>query len=149
MMIFNFYIALSSLVAAGFFASFKSGSNLESARWILAALLCLFALVFWKLDERNKTLIKNAERALKYFEQATPSVDIARVFSIEESETDVKRKKFRGLRKLLVWQRDLTYSECFNIVFGVFFLVGIAGIIHSLFRHLQWAHWYAALRRVL
>lgn len=48
--IFNFYIIVSSLVATSYFASFKSDSNLESARPALAALLCFIAFVFWKLD---------------------------------------------------------------------------------------------------
>lgn len=146
MTIFNFYIALSSVVATAYFASFRADWNLQSARWILAPLLCFFAFIFWKLDERNKTLIKNAERALKHFEQASAGESITKVFTMEEAETDARRRQFQGLRKLLIWQRHLSYSDCFNVVFLIFFLIGIAGTIVSLSP--KWTRWYTAARRV-
>src|ERR1700731_2520334 len=62
MSIFNFYIALSSVTATTYAAAWKADSNLQSARGLLAFLLLLFAFVFWKFDQRNKALIKNAER---------------------------------------------------------------------------------------
>lgn len=99
--IFNFYIALSSFTATGYFASFKSDSNLQSARWLIALLLCFFAFVFWKLDQRVKVLIKNAERALKYFEETHPDEMRAKVFTQEEAETQVHRQSAKGWRRLL------------------------------------------------
>src|SRR5258708_35356793 len=91
MTIFNFYIALSSFTASGYFLSFKSDSNLQSSRGLIAFSLCFFAFVFWKLDERNKTLIKNAERALKYFEERDPGDLVTKVFTQEQVETDARR----------------------------------------------------------
>lgn len=75
MSIFNFYIILSSLTATTYFASFKPDSNLQPARWLLASSLCFFAFIFWKLDGRNKELIKNAEAALRYFEAKERSLN--------------------------------------------------------------------------
>jgi hypothetical protein len=129
MTIFNFYVVLSSLTMTSFFASFKSDSNLQSARPVLASLLCLFAFIFWKLDERNKLLIKNSERALKYFERADPSDDVAKVFTQEERETETK--KLSGWRRLMVWRWHLSYSKCFNLIFVLFFLVGLVGLVSS------------------
>jgi len=131
MTIFNFYIVLSSVVATSFFASFKSDSNLQSARPILAALLCFFAFIFWKLDQRNKVLIKNAERALKFFEQRDPVDSIAKVFTQEEIET--KANAVTGWRWILCWRWNLSYSSCFNLVFVCFFLVGFIGIVTGFF----------------
>ncbi len=129
MTIFNFYVVLSSLTMTSFFASFKNDSNLQSARPVLAGLLCLFAFIFWKLDERNKFLIKNSERALRYFESTDTSDDVAKVFTQEEKDT--RTKKLSGWRWLLFWRWHLSYSKCFNFIFLLFFLVGVAGLISS------------------
>jgi hypothetical protein len=122
---FNFYVVLSSVTATTYIASFRADSNLQSARPALAGLLCIFAFIFWKLDQRNKFLIKNAERALKYFEQLDPAENIAKVFTQEEVETKLLRVK--GWRRALFWQLQLSYSDCFNTVFLLFFLVGLVG----------------------
>ncbi len=135
MTIFNFYIVVSSLVTTSYFASFKSDSNLESARPALAGLLCLIAFIFWKLDQRNKFLIKNSERALKYFEKLESVDAVAKVFTQEEVET--QSKKLKGWRRVLVWRQHLSYSDCFNFVFSIFFLVGLSGVFISLWPHLM------------
>lgn len=126
---FNFYIILSSLTATSYFASFKADSNLQSARPLLAGLLCLFAFIFWKLDLRNRFLIKNAEKALKYFEGTQPLDDVAKVFTQEERETGSKRSK--GWRRILFWRQHFSYSDCFNLVFLIFFVIGFIGIVSS------------------
>lgn len=128
--IFNFYIVSSSVIATSFFASFKSDSNLESARPALAALLCFIAFIFWKLDQRNKFLIKNSEQTLKYFEGLEGVDVVAKIFTREELET--KSKRLKGWRKALIWRHQLSYSDCFNFVFLVFFAVGIVGFFLSL-----------------
>jgi hypothetical protein len=123
---FNFYIVLSSFVAASYFASFKSDSNLQTARPALAGLLCLFAFIFWKLDQRNKLLIKNAERALKFFEQSDSVDSVVKVFTQEEIETNSKKTK--GWQRVLFWRWHLSYSDCFNCVFTLFFAIGFVGL---------------------
>jgi hypothetical protein len=138
MTIFNFYIVLSSLTATSYFASFKSDSNLGPARPALGMLLCLFAFIFWKLDQRNKFLIKNAEQALRHFENSDSSEDVTKVFTYEEMKTNTKQVK--GFGKLLFWRLHLSYSDCFNLVFLVFFGVGFVGTASSgveSFRHLD------------
>jgi len=119
--VFNFYIVLSALTTTSYVASFKGGSDLEPVRVALAALLCFFAFVFWRLDQRTKRLIKVAERALKHFEKSDPVDDVAKVFSQEETETGQKRNRF--------WRWPLSYSDCFGIVFLAFFVTGILGLV--------------------
>lgn len=126
---FNFYIVLSSLIATGYLSSFKSDSNLQVARPLLAALLCLFSYVFWKLDQRTKFLIKHAERALKYFERTDPVDKIARLFTEEEAETDAR--KVKGWRRIMLWKRELSYSDCFNLIYLCFFIAGVLGLAFS------------------
>jgi hypothetical protein len=132
MTVFNFYIVLSSLIATGYISSSKSDSNLHSAQPALAALLCLFAFVFWKLDQRTKFLIKHAERALKYFERTDPVDKVARVFTQEELETNLR--KVKGWHRIMFWKWQLSYSDCFNFVYFCFFTTGILGLIFS-YRH--------------
>jgi len=149
MTIFNFYVVLSSVTATSYFASFKADSNLESARWLLAVLLCFFAFIFWKLDQRNKALIKNAERALRWFEQAEQVDTVAKVFTQEELETKGKIDESKGWRVLLFWRLHLSYSDCFNFVYVTFALVGFGGLTSTCTSHLHWARWYSALRTAL
>jgi hypothetical protein len=141
MTVFNFYIALSSVTATGYFATFKSDSNLASARWIIAFLLCLFAFIFWKLDQRVKFLIKNAEHALKHFEAGQPHAMQAKVFLREEAETTRHRELFKGWRKILFWRLPLSYSDCFNLVYLAFFLIGVVGLSLAASPHVHRLWW--------
>ena len=147
MTIFNFYIGLSSLTATGYFASFKTDSNLESVRTLFALLLCFFAFVFWKLDQRTKKLIKNAEDALKYFEESQPHPLHARVFLLEDTQTKAHRKSFKGWNALMFWRRPLSYSQCFNRVYLAFFGIGFVTLMWSHRGWIQWV-WYG-IRRLL
>ena len=147
MTIFNFYIVLSSVTVTSYFASFKNDSNLESARWILALLLCLFAFIFWKLDERNKTLIKNAERALKYFEDGDSSDVVTKVFTQEEADTNQKRARAKGFGRLFFWRLHLSYSDCFNFVYAVFAIIGLGGLVQVLWTRVAWHHFYTLVRQ--
>jgi hypothetical protein len=140
MAVFNFYIALSSLTAAGYVASFKTDSNLASERWIIALLLRFFAFVFWKLDQRVKFLIKNAENALRHFESGEPHAIEAKVFIQEEAETRRHRQLVQGWRRILFWRLALSYSHCFNLVYFAFFSIGAAGLVQAIYSHVHWCH---------
>lgn len=129
MTVFNFYIVLSALTTTSYVASFDSHSDLAPLRIALATLLCLFAFVFWKLDERTRRLVKIGEEALKHFEGVSPADDFAKVFTREEAETSMKRS-IRGGWNL--WHRLLSYSDCFRLIFAVFFLAGVVELTVSL-----------------
>ncbi len=122
--VFNFYIVISSVTATAYFSSFKSDSNLQHARSVLAALLCVFAFLFWKLDQRTKTLVKNAERALKFYENREEIESVAKVFTQEELDNSCAQ---HGIWRFLPWRLRLSYSDCFNFVFLIFFLLGLSG----------------------
>jgi hypothetical protein len=137
MTVFNFYIVLSTATAAAYAASFGKDSDLASVRWIIALLLCFFAFVFWKLDQRVKILIKNAERVLKHFE-TTQARDIrAKVFTQEEAETHLHRGSIKGWRKIQFWRIPLSYSDCFNLVYVAFFTLGAGAIVQKLYSHFR------------
>lgn len=137
MTVFNFYIVLSSLTVTSYFASFKNDSNLASAGWILALLLCFFAFIFWKLDQRNKALIKKAERALKYFERSEPSSNLVKVFLQEEKDTEAIRKLAKRSGRIFFWRWHLSFSDCFNCVYAVFASIGFGALVYEVLRHMH------------
>jgi hypothetical protein len=126
MSIFNFYIVLSSLIFTGYFTSFKDDAHLQSLRPSLAFLLCFLSFVFWKLDQRTSFLIKNAERALKYFEASDEGAPIVKVFTQECLDTETRTMK--GWRRILFWHQHFTYSWCFKFVYISFSVVGAVGV---------------------
>ena len=118
--IFNFYIALCSAIAAGLVATFHKEFAYPNLRSLFGILLILFSFVFWKLDERAKLLIKNAEAALKFFEeQDAKEISVTHVFRREEILTaDAKASRLH-----------LSYSRCFNMVFAVFAFLGVGTLV--------------------
>jgi hypothetical protein len=130
---FNFYIALSSLLSGGLAATFKVEVDIPHLGVLFGALLVLFSFVFWKLDQRNRDLIKSAEDVLKFFEGTAPFADadgrphLAKRFLREEFETDL-RKASRSWR---FWRNHYSYSDCFRIVFLAFGGASLVGAVYS------------------
>ena len=133
---FNFYIAIASLLLTGLGAGFKADINITILGVLLGLFLVFFSFIFWKLDQRNRTLIQGAERTLKYFEESSGLTDtdgqphVAKRFTREESET----KAARVGRSWRVWKNEYSYYECFEAVFAAFAAVGFAGAIFSIVR---------------
>ena len=132
---FNFYIALSSLISGGLAANLKAQDSMISVGVLLGLLLALFSFVFWKLDQRNRDLIKSAEDVLKFFENKAQFEDekgrphIVKRFAREEYDTNYRRTR----RSWRLWSNHYSYSDCFQIVFLTFGAVGILGAGYSTF----------------
>jgi len=128
---FQFYITLATATLAGFFALVQSG---HAQKWlcVLGLVLTLFSFVFWMLDKRTRNLVKNAEEALKFLDEQEGLPDIGgaphplRMFSRD----DHIRSKARRWSSM----RHCSYSLCFNLVFAVFAVLGLAAAI--------WALWF-------
>jgi hypothetical protein len=131
---FNFYIAISSLLSTGLAASFKADIDLPHLGVTFGLLLLLFSFIFWKLDQRNRDLIKGAEESLKFFEAKSNLEDkdniphVAKRFTREEFDTNAKKNN----RSWCFWLNHFSYSECFVGVFLLFGMVGVAGFLCSL-----------------
>ncbi len=71
MKLFNFFLILSGLALAAFptVRGMAPGSTLVG---VLPLLLVLSAFLFWRLDERTRHLVKNAEDALRFLDQLWP-----------------------------------------------------------------------------
>lgn len=136
---FNYYIALSSLLSGGLAASFRDDVRIPFVGLLLGMLLVLFAFVFWKLDGRNRELIRSAEEALRFFESQASSAPehgtphVTTRFLREEHDTRARR----AANSWRVWRNHYTYSDCFNVVFATFALVGLVGAACSIW--LTWA----------
>jgi hypothetical protein len=62
---FNFYILISTVISTGFLIVI---ANMPIFALVLSIMLISLSFVFWKLDIRNKQLIRTAESGLKYLE---------------------------------------------------------------------------------
>lgn len=124
---FHFFVILSTVITGGILTIAKDVSNVGYAA-PLAYLLSILAFVFWKLDLRNKELIKHGENALKTLEgllnisnQNTEPHKL-QLFVHEEWKTNKKIM----FPKTPLLKAHLSYSDCFNIVF---FSFGAGGFV--------------------
>jgi hypothetical protein len=126
MSLFNFFLVLSSFVAAGLGASLQLRGAFELLGSVLGLLLAVVSFTFWKLDQRSSFLIRHAERAMAEIENAF-SISAPRLFSSEVHLT-AKAASYRYHPRRL-W----TYGAAFRFVFAVMGLVGIVGAILSVY----------------
>lgn len=133
---FNFYITLATAILAALGAILQQGPNLPGVAAVLGALLVLFSFVFWKMDQRNSRLIKNAEAALKYFEEqsaadkTSPTIPLINVFQRDEELVRERRSR----PSIFFWRNHLSYTDCFNLVFFTFGLLGLLGTVLAIVR---------------
>ena len=64
----NFYLVMATALTAGAVASFDESFRFPGLRLPTGLLLSLLSFAFWRLDFRNRELIKAAEAALRSFE---------------------------------------------------------------------------------
>ena len=129
---FNFYIVISTAIAAGYIFALGVYS-IPAIAVPLGFTVSLLSFVFWKLDVRNRQLIKNAEEALKYLEDFTSTggdkdqCEALKVFTYEEKQTN----RMKARRSFWPWKNYYSYSVCFNMVFVVFGISGFVGAIYA------------------
>ena len=134
---FNFYIIISSLISSGYVTTVGS-SVVPRLAILLGVILVLFSFIFWKLDTRNKQLIKNAEEGLKYLENLSNYLNgvptnnnvnsVLRIFSYEEEQTNKMKEKY----SFWPWKNFYSYSKCFNTVFMVFGISWFVGTVYAI-----------------
>jgi len=123
---FEFYIVMATVLLSGYGVSLKE-TDLKPISVVLGILLTILSFVFWKLDIRNKQLIKNAEQALKTIEnECLPenSGDTPNIFKLLNYD-DFKTKQEKEKTSRFFWQKHFSYSKCFNTMFFVFAILGI------------------------
>ncbi len=127
---FNYYVVLSSFTTTGLVTTFQPNFSNHYLGITLGILLLLLSFIFWKLDRRVRFLIKHSETFLKQIESELSNelpFDAIKVFTNEEFETKQLKDK-----RVYFWQRQLSYSENFSIVFLSFAAFGFVGLTSSL-----------------
>ena len=124
---FNFYIVISSVIVTALFSTFQKDYRVPYLGILLGLLLSFFSFIFWKVDTRNKQLIKGAEDALKFFESTAELEDnnnephVAKIFQHEEYVTGKRKEQ----KSMLPWKKHYSYSNSFNRVFLAFAAIGL------------------------
>ena len=128
---FNFYLIVATLIVGAFATLLKEAKDW---RWlsILPFLLTFLSFVFWKLDLRNKQLVRNGETALKFLDEQSGVQDngdephVLKLFAHNDYVTKA-RKRYPDVSPL---EAHFSYSTCFYCVFLVF---GVSSFILGLF----------------
>lgn len=123
--VFNFFVVLSGILAAGIGAGFQAGKTMAPVVTILGFLLTLFSIVFYRLDGRGSELVKLAEAALIAGENACMPA-FARIVA-EEGK--------RGASAACS-PKAWTFGQSFRMIFWV---MGIAGVVASASSLYRWA----------
>jgi len=131
MSIFNFFLVLSGLVAAGLATCLQRDKPFQLLGTVLGFLLALVSFTFWKLDQRTSFFIKHAEGAIAELEESFP-LAAARLISRERHRTDA------AVSSSFVLIRMWTYGSAFRLIFVVMGIVGLGGAAWSLCRYVDW-----------
>jgi amino acid permease len=65
---FNFFVVFSSLMTTGLVATFKEKYEAHFIGFVIGLILSLISFIFYKIDQRNKFLIKHGENVIKEIE---------------------------------------------------------------------------------
>ncbi|WP_208647492.1 hypothetical protein [Pseudomonas kribbensis] len=115
MTVFNFYLVITGLIAAGLGTCISQGDKLVTVGGLLGLFLSFITFIFWKLDQRVSLMIKKSECAIISLEKilAAPKVSL---FS-EDMEPQIK-----GAFSIIApW----TYGRSFRISFLIVGLLGL------------------------
>jgi len=129
--IFNYFLILAGLLAAGIGASVQSTGHLRLVGIALGFILVLVSFVFWKLDQRASFFIKRAETALAQMESEL-SQEAFQLFLSEPTATCQAKKDAPA------WNPHWTYGQSLRCVFVGMGLFGIVGGVFSLCRFTGW-----------
>ena len=125
---FKFFITLAVFMATSLGASL--GQQLYYIGILVGVLLMVVFFVFCELDARVRTLIKNSELALRNLEGSFSGSNAQQPFELQLfrfEEVATKKQRHGRRAKLCFWRMYLSYRQCFNILFWLFGLIGLAG----------------------
>ncbi|SKA77847.1 hypothetical protein SAMN03097719_3129 [Pantoea ananatis] len=117
MIVFNFYLAIVGLAAAGIGVALQQGIKYNYITSSISVFLAFVSLIFFKLDQRVTTLIKRSEKALFFFERRFPE-DHPKLFQSDQLDQNLNSSLTSP------W----SYGRCFRISF---FLIGNISLLMS------------------
>jgi hypothetical protein len=114
---FNFYLILSAAIAAVVATMCRTTQLMPAGGVLLLCSFPLLGLIFWRLDVRNRELVKHGEAAIKHLEGLMPfsngSDNLPHVLKIMTREEAVT-----------ITELPLRYSHC---LWATFLVLGIGG----------------------
>lgn len=113
--VFNFYIAITGLLAAGIGFSLQQEGRYLYLCSILGFFTFFISIIFWKLDHRVSILIKNSETVLQCIEDKFDNQNY-RIFTKDKNDNSLNSSIFSN------W----SYGKCFRIAF---IFVGSIGLV--------------------
>lgn len=127
---FNFFVGISSLVAAGSINLIANPSLTTNYFFvfILGILQMYLAFLFWKLDKRVSIMIKFAEKSLKFLEDKM-EFEETKIISNEDNYTEHLKTQISSL----FWKNHYSYSKAFKHIFLLFGGIGSIVCLYSLF----------------
>ncbi len=119
---FHFYLILETALMGAVLIANKNEIAGNKFLLILGVLMTAFSIIFWKLDQRTRYLIKVSEEGLRGFEEHA-----IREFGFERTNApflnDPQYKS--GLRTFPLIEGAFSYSKCFGFVFFIFGFIGV------------------------
>lgn len=115
MTVFNFYLIISGLVAAGLSACVIQMGKLYLVAGYLGLFLSFVSFIFWKLDQRVSLMIKVSEESIMYIEKKL-NLPVECIF---KEQPENLNGSFFYVRS--PW----SYGRCFRLSF---FVVGMIGV---------------------
>jgi hypothetical protein len=128
---FNFFVVIAAILTAGLAQLFKKDIEFHFLGVVLGLCIMVMSIVFWKLDERVRFLIKHAEDVLKELERELLSDteyqyrEEIMLFLTEEKKTSQTNTS----PDAHIWNRLLSYSYCFGCVYLAFYTLGLVAVI--------------------
>ena len=120
---FQFFITLETALVGAVLLIIQSKSS-ESAWYAIAGgMISLLAFIFWKIDQRTRDLIKNAEISLRELETYLMTAQLVSSFPFT---TDPQAKGSMSAFPLISGR--LSYAKSFGVVF---FCCGVLGLVLS------------------
>jgi len=125
---FHFFLLSAGLLAGGITTLLKN-DVVPSCVVPLGALLTILSLIFWKLDRRNRALVRNGEDAIKFLDrtrnlptEADGGPNVLMIIERDDYKTG-RAKPFLGISGHFGYSRLLGYFFALFAALGLFFLV--------------------------
>jgi len=131
---FNFFLIVAGLLANGIVTLLKDGNNpwLTTPFGLALMFLCF---LFWRLDRRNHTLVRNGEGAIKYLDSLHEFADsegVPHPLRIFERDDYLTSRQPRSVFRL---KGHFSYSQVIKYVYGLFAALGLLLLLASFLPH--------------
>ena len=128
MQYFNYFVVFSTILTTGLVTTFQYNFQAPYLGIFLGLIQIFLSFIFWKIDRRNKFLIKHSENVIREIENEydNPETKSYKLFCKEEIITGEIKKDSRHMLF-----KQFSYSTSSGIIYFVFSIIGIIGIACS------------------